>query len=91
MLYYNPNDDTEFTLATEEVRKLKTIPNNEELLLLYGLYKQALHGNIKDTPPSIFNIKDRQKWNAWKLQAGKGSSKCKKEYIDLVLSLQSKY
>ena len=81
MLHYNPTDYNEFTLAIESVRKLKTTPSDEDMLLLYGLYKQALYGNIKSNQPNIFNVKERRKWSSWKSHAGKGSSKCKKEYI----------
>lgn len=30
----------------EDVKKVKTRPSNEELLTLYGLYKQALAGDV---------------------------------------------
>jgi diazepam-binding inhibitor (GABA receptor modulating acyl-CoA-binding protein) len=91
MIYYKPTDDTEFRFVSESARNLKDVSTDEEMLLLYGLYKQALYGNIKSSPPFIFTMKERKKWIAWKSQSGKGSSKCKKEYINLVYSLQSKY
>ena len=91
MLSYNSTGDTEFRFVSEYAHNLKEASTDEEMLLLYGLYKQALYGNIKSSPPFIFTMKQRKKWIAWKCQAGKASSKCKKEYINLVYSLQSKY
>lgn len=38
-----------FDIAAEEMRRLDDKPNDEEKLQLYGLYKQAIHGDI----PSI--------------------------------------
>lgn len=35
----------QFTTAAEEVQKLSTKPSNDELLELYGLYKQAIVGD----------------------------------------------
>ena len=37
----------QFTTAAEEVHKLPTKPSNDELLELYGLYKQATVGDNK--------------------------------------------
>lgn len=41
----------DFDIAAEEMRRLKGNPTDEEKLQLYGLYKQALHG---DLPPEKF-------------------------------------
>lgn len=35
----------QFTTAAEEVQKLSTKPSNDELLELYGLFKQATVGD----------------------------------------------
>ncbi|KAK6021337.1 hypothetical protein OSTOST_12990 [Ostertagia ostertagi] len=35
-----------FDIAAEEMRRLKKDPTDEEKLILYGLYKQSIHGNI---------------------------------------------
>lgn len=36
----------EFDKAAEDVKKVKAKPTDEELLFLYGLYKQAVVGDI---------------------------------------------
>ncbi|PIO52867.1 hypothetical protein TELCIR_25820, partial [Teladorsagia circumcincta] len=35
-----------FDIAAEEMRRLKKDPTDEEKLILYGLYKHSIHGNI---------------------------------------------
>ena len=45
-----------FEEAAERVKQLKTSPNNDELLALYGLYKQATDGDNKTQNPA-FSIK----------------------------------
>lgn len=37
---------TEFEKVAADVKKVKTQPTNEELLGLYGLYKQAVVGDV---------------------------------------------
>lgn len=37
--------EAEFKKAAEEVQKLKTRPSNNDLLALYGLYKQGSEGD----------------------------------------------
>ena len=87
------NDDLylEFENSAKEINELKKKPDNEELLNLYGLYKQAKFGNNKSSKPSIFNIKDKLKWESWEKQKGKGKIKSCKEYINLVEELKNKY
>ena len=52
-----------FELAREEVQKLKSKPNNTELLKLYGLYKQATEGDVKGDRPGTFDIKGQFKYD----------------------------
>ena len=63
-------NSNEFLTAVEYVNKLKQTPQNDELLNLYGYYKQALVGDINISQPNILNIKGRQKWSAWNSRKG---------------------
>ncbi|VDK86708.1 unnamed protein product [Onchocerca ochengi] len=38
-----------FDIAAEEMRRLDSEPNEDEKLKLYGIYKQAIHGDIPST------------------------------------------
>ncbi len=85
------NLDENFNISVQEVQNLKQKPTDQELLKLYGLYKQSLFGNNNTNQPSFFDFKSKSKWNSWNEQAGKGKSRAKKEYIDLVIFLKNKY
>ncbi|TKY70139.1 Acyl-CoA-binding protein [Spatholobus suberectus] len=70
--------------------KAKTLPNNqtnENLLILYGLYKQATVGPINTTRPGVFNMRDRAKWDAWKAVEGKSKEEAMNDYITKVKQL----
>jgi diazepam-binding inhibitor (GABA receptor modulating acyl-CoA-binding protein) len=82
---------TTFEKAVEDVKKLKVKPSDIELLRLYGLYKQSLFGDCNTEKPSIFNLRELKKWNAWDIQRGKPCDKSKADYCSLVKSLQLKY
>jgi diazepam-binding inhibitor (GABA receptor modulating acyl-CoA-binding protein) len=80
-----------FSKAAEEVMKLKQKPTDEELLKLYGFYKQGKFGNNKTSKPSFFDFKSQSKWNSWNNLQGMGKNKAKIEYINFVESLKNKY
>ena len=67
------------------------IKDENELLTLYGLYKQALYGDTKGDKPSIFQFKNRAKYNAWEKQKGKSHDQAALEYIELVRIVRKKY
>ena len=54
----------DFEKACNEIKKCKNI-NNETLLILYGLYKQAKEGNCNISKPNFLDIKGQSKWEAW--------------------------
>lgn len=80
-----------FLNAVNDVKKLSKKPTDEELLKLYGLYKQSLFGDNNTQKPFFFDFKNNSKWNAWEKNRGKSRLKCKKEYFILVNELKNKY
>ena len=74
----SPSDS--FKKASEQVKCLNQKPSNEELLRLYGLYKQATEGNIQGKRPGILNVKDRAKWDAWKKLEGQSETQAQQNY-----------
>ncbi|KAK9378754.1 acyl-CoA-binding protein 2 [Kockiozyma suomiensis] len=81
----------EFQAAADAVQKLPKKPTDDELLSLYGLFKQATVGD-NDTPkPSVFDLKGKYKWNAWDKLKGTSTEDAEKEYIELAESLIAKY
>lgn len=77
--------------AMELTKEFKTKPNNEELLKLYGLYKQAKEGDNKEEPPSSFDFVAAAKHKAWSNNNGKSKEEAQSQYIAFVNSISSKY
>jgi len=76
-----------FASYSDRIWKSPVKYDNNTLLKLYGLYKQATIGNNKTGTPGFFDIKERAKWNAWKKETGKGRENAKKEYIEYAKKL----
>ncbi|KAK9448175.1 acyl-CoA-binding protein 2 [Limtongia smithiae] len=81
----------EFQKAADTVQALKVKPDNDELLKLYGLFKQATVGDNETAKPGVFDLKGKYKWQAWTDLKGMSSEDAEKEYIALVESLVAKY
>ena len=80
-----------FEEAAERVKNLSQKPNDDEMLQLYGLYKQATVGNINVERPSFWNLVAKAKWDAWNDHQGTDSESAKENYVTLVKSLIKKY
>ena len=81
----------EFLLATQIVKKLKNTPNDNELLELYGLYKQATIGDNKQPEPGFLDFKGKSKHTAWLKNKGKDTYDSEVEYITIVNNLINNY
>ncbi|EGW30082.1 uncharacterized protein SPAPADRAFT_57544 [Spathaspora passalidarum NRRL Y-27907] len=81
----------EFTAKADAVQNLTTKPSDDELLKLYGLYKQATVGDVNTDRPSAFDFKGKYKWDAWKALEGKSQEDAEAEYIEFASSLIEKY
>ena len=81
----------EFLTAAEYVKKIKQDPSDDELLALYGLYKQATMGDNTNKQPGLFDIKGKKKWTAWENRKGNTRMQSEIEYITLVNTLIKKY
>ncbi|CAF1230128.1 unnamed protein product [Adineta steineri] len=80
----------EFDKAAEEVKNLSKKPSDDDLLKLYGLFKQATVGDNNTSKPGMFDLKGKYKWEAWEANKGKGKEDAQKAYIALVKELQAK-
>ena len=79
---------TRFAAAAQEVQKLKSRPSNDNLLQLYGLYKQATEGDAKGSRPGMFDLTGRAKYDAWAGNKGVTADKAMQSYVDLVEKLK---
>ena len=80
-----------FEESQETVKNLNKRPSNDELLKLYALYKQATSGDAFGKRPSLINVKERAKWDAWKVLEGKKSEEAMEAYTDVVNTLINSY
>lgn len=81
---------SQFTTAAEEVQQLPARPDNDTLLKLYGLYKQATQGDVSGRRPAFTNPVGRAKYDAWKRLRGKSSTDAMQAYVDLVEKLKAR-
>jgi diazepam-binding inhibitor (GABA receptor modulator, acyl-CoA-binding protein) len=80
---------TQFEQAVTESKALSQKPDNNTLLSLYSLYKQATEGDVTgDGPSNVFDFVAKAKYNAWEEQKGKTNDAAMQEYIDLVTKLK---
>ncbi|XP_009248147.3 acyl-CoA-binding domain-containing protein 7-like [Pongo abelii] len=81
----------DFDMVTEDVRKLKTRPVDEELKELYGLYKQAVIGNINIECSEMLELKGKAKWEAQNLQKRLSEEDMMSAFISKAEELIEKY
>ena len=76
-----------FNICCNAVKTLTTKPCDDDLLILYGYYKQATEGDCNKEKPSFFNFKECKKWESWKNQIGKDEYVMKSLYNKKVKEL----
>jgi len=79
----------QFAEAKGRVEKMTSRPSNEELLALYGLYKQATEGDVAGTRPGMLDLKGRAKYDAWARRKGTSKEDAMKGYVALVKKLEA--
>lgn len=76
--------DISFNTAADHVRKLTSKLGNNQLLELYGLYKQGTEGVCNTPKPGWLDGRGRRKWEAWRALGDMPSTEAKEKYIALV-------
>jgi diazepam-binding inhibitor (GABA receptor modulating acyl-CoA-binding protein) len=79
-----------FEEASRESQALSERPDNNTLLRLYALYKQATVGNVNTSRPGPFDFVGRAKWDAWEKLKGTSTQEAMQMYIDLVEELKAR-
>lgn len=78
----------QFDKAALDVKKLKSLPSDNDLLELYGLFKQATVGDADPSKaPGFLDLKGKAKFAAWTSNSGKSKEEAQKAYIAKVESL----
>ena len=78
-----------FEQAVAESKNLPERPDNQTLLKLYALYKQASSGDATGERPGMSDFVARAKWDAWDALKGTAMEAAMQQYIDIVESLKA--
>ena len=79
--------ESRFENASKAARNLPQKPDDETMLQLYSLYKQASVGDVSGDKPGLFDFVGQAKYSAWEKLAGMSPEAAKQAYVDLVVSL----
>lgn len=77
-----------FETSAEEVQALNHRPDNDTMLKLYALYKQATKGDVSGKRPGMFDMVGRAKYDAWAAMKAVSQEDAMQQYIDLVEDLK---
>ena len=78
-----------FEQAVANSKLITTRPDNDTLLKLYSLYKQATEGNAPaDAPSNPFDFIAKAKYNAWAELDGMSADSAMQQYVDLAERLR---
>jgi diazepam-binding inhibitor (GABA receptor modulator, acyl-CoA-binding protein) len=78
----------QFEQAVADSKSLPERPDNQTLLKLYALYKQATTGDVEGKRPGFTDMVGRAKWDAWNEVKGTGSDDAMQQYVSLVEDLK---
>jgi diazepam-binding inhibitor (GABA receptor modulator, acyl-CoA-binding protein) len=77
----------EFEQAAADIKQLGERPDNDTLLRLYALYKQAICGDVHGCEPGFFDFIGTAKKEAWASFKGMPQDEARRQYISLVRQL----
>ncbi len=80
--------DDRFEAAVAASKTLTTTPDQDAMLQLYALFKQANEGDVDGKRPGFTNPVGRAKYDARQKIAGMSADQAKQDYISLVDSLK---
>ncbi len=80
--------EARFAQAQRDVNGLAQRPDNDTLLKLYALYKQATQGDAKGERPGGFDFVGGAKFDAWIAMKGTTAEASMQQYIQLAQSLR---
>jgi diazepam-binding inhibitor (GABA receptor modulator, acyl-CoA-binding protein) len=78
----------EFDAAASASKSLPTRPDNDTLLKLYALFKQATSGDVAGDRPGGFDFVNAAKYDAWAKVKGMSTEEAMRGYVALVNALK---
>lgn len=84
--------DERFQAAVDDIsNKVNKTMTNEELLEVYGLFKQGSIGDVNVPRPGMFDFKGKQKWDGWDAKKGTSQDEAKEAYIVFAEKMLAKH
>ncbi len=77
----------ELEAATRRVNALAKSPNTDDMLALYGFFKQANVGDATGSRPGMLDVRGRAKFDAWAKCRGMTADAARAAYIALAQKL----
>jgi acyl-CoA-binding protein len=77
-----------FDKAVTESKELPSRPDNETLLKIYSLYKQATEGDNNGEQPGMFDFVAKAKYEAWNKLKGVSKEDAMQQYVDTIEGLK---
>ncbi len=78
----------QFDKAVADSKQLPSRPDNDTLLRIYSLYKQATEGDINAEPPGMFDFVAKAKYDAWTKLKGVSAEDAMGQYVEVVENLK---
>lgn len=85
------NLQAQFEAAAKDVQSLAKKPDDQSMLKLYALYKQATVGDVQGSRPGFSDFTGRFKYDAWAKLKGTSKNDAMQKYVDLVAQLKVKF
>jgi acyl-CoA-binding protein len=79
---------TAFEAAVAQSKTLAERPDNQTLLRIYALFKQASEGDVTGKRPGFTDLVGRAKYDAWAGLQGTSSTDAMQSYVDLIAQLK---
>jgi acyl-CoA-binding protein len=77
-----------FEQAVADSKNLPERPDNQTLLKLYALFKQATDGDVDGKRPGFTDMIGRAKWDAWNEIKGTSKDDAMQQYVSLIDDLK---
>ncbi len=77
-----------FEKAQADSKNLSERPDNNTLLQIYALYKQASSGDVDGKRPGFTDMVGRAKWDAWNAIKGLSKNDAMTQYVSLIEDLK---
>ena len=81
------NLEEEFKKSVDRIRRKSAFTSGEDLLVLYGLYKQIMEGDCIEPQPWSNQVIARARWEAWYKNRTMSREDAMRRYIERVNDL----